>query len=152
MKMKFKIAVGLLAIVACTLTASAQLGGYLETLYSAVFHSPGGATNITTGYTNPVSYVDVSRSSIASFQVAMNGNTVNCSNAVLLRVWPAFSGSTKATTHGYYITMTPAVTDVITITNLVNVGSPFLAWQLESQSGNLVTMTNVTVKVMRKNQ
>lgn len=145
-----KIIIAMLAVLAFATTARAQLGG-TETLYSATFHSPGGATNITTGYTNPVAYYSVGNASLVSFQVKFNGNTVNASNACFLRVWPSFGGATKATTHGYYISMTPAVTDVITITNLSTIGSPWLAWQLESQSGNLVALTNVTVKAYKKN-
>lgn len=143
----------LATIVAFSGTAFA--GGLTDgpsTLYSVAYHSPGNATNITTGYTNALIYTRVADST-AAFEVTFSPSTsANMSNNCFLVVFAAMDSSTHATV-GTRIALLPnatAGTASVTITN-VTVISPWVAVQLENPIQNVGGLTNVTLRTYNKN-
>ena len=151
-------AVVTMAVLLCSLGAQAAglTGGATAsqpvTVYSASFHSPGGATNITTGYTNALSGAVFTPGSVLTIDLKMGANTVNVSNNVTLVVHPAFDTSTYQTTAAARIALLPSATGLYTetITNVASWGGSYVRVALENPSSNLAALTNVVIRVTSK--
>lgn len=119
-------------------------------LYSVTYHSPGGATNITTGFTNALVYRPVT-GSLLTLDFEAGGTTVNVSNNVTIVVFPSWDGTTNDTTAAARIQLLPTTTFKRWTTNVSTIwGAPYAAIQLENPSSNVGCLTNVVLRYNSK--
>lgn len=144
----------IIAIIALlvSVTAFAGIGDPQQVLsFTSSAYSVGG-TNETTGYTNSTVYVDLSKGTTVTYNVHMQGYSVNFSNNVTLVVTPAFSSATAdvATTSTRYAIAANGNTTTVTNIVVTSFGAPGAKITLENPATNPVSITNLVVKVFVK--
>lgn len=118
-------------------------------IYAVAYHTAGGATNTTTGYTNALVYRQV-KGSLLTLDLEFGGSTVNVSNNITVVVFPAWNTQTNAAAAAARITLLPATTYTRVTTNISNFGAPYAAFQIENPSSNVGTLTNVVFNYTSK--
>jgi len=160
MKFKFKIAVGLLAVLACTFTASAQLGSPQTILnYTGgsgyYFTTTGLAQNL--GFTSAPVIVDISKGTMVNFMFHHASSEVDTNTKVLVVKSAYSSAAGKIATptvalgnQVIRILFTASTTAGVTVTtNLTGWGSPFISVAVESLP-DVGATTNLTLSVFNK--
>ena len=161
MKLKFKIAVGLLAVLACTFTASAQLGSP-QTILNYTTGSAGGyfsiaGTNSNLGFTNTPVVVDITKGTLVNFMFHHASSEAD-TNTKILVVKSAYSSAaskiaTPTTANGNQVIRVSfaasATAGVTVTTNLASWGSPYITVAVESLP-DVGCTTNLTLSVFNK--
>jgi hypothetical protein len=144
MNNKFKvIGFTVLALLACTFAATAQLGGTIYPQNVMRYYASGSyfstnGTALTGGFTNTLKVVDISKTSFVSLALRVQGEA-ECTNVITLRAWPSADGVNKLGVTAAAGTVTAASAANAFIWNAIAAGTTLVNVQT-----NLPALTTAT--------